>query len=112
MVSHPADYHWSSYRVNALGEQDTLIKPHPLYEGLGLDLAARQAVYRDLFHNELESTVIEDIRRATNGNFVLGNASFAMQISSALGKRVVPGKAGRPRRAPGQDPGKLLKTSK
>jgi putative transposase len=108
MVSHPADYHWSSYRVNVLGGYDALIKPHSLYEALGLDAAARQAAYRGLFHHELEPTVIEEIRRAANGNFVLGNTSFAREVSSALGKRVVPGKAGRPRRVPGQDSVKLL----
>jgi len=35
-------------------------------------------------------------RRATNGNFALGGEQFAAQISSTLGRRVVPGKAGRP----------------
>ena len=35
MVEHPADYRWSSYRVNAQGEASPLVVPHPLYEALG-----------------------------------------------------------------------------
>ena len=35
MVEHPADYRWSSYRVNAQRERSTLIKPHSLYKALG-----------------------------------------------------------------------------
>jgi putative transposase len=28
MVAHPAEYRWSSYRANAQGETDALLKPH------------------------------------------------------------------------------------
>ncbi|PTR10620.1 hypothetical protein C8R32_101150 [Nitrosospira sp. Nsp5] len=41
---------------------------------------------------------MDEIRRATNGNFILGNERFAVQVSSAIGKRVIPGKPGRPRK--------------
>lgn len=96
MVAHPAEYRWSSYRANAQGENDALVKPHPLYEALGLDAVARQAAYRELSRYELEPGLVDEIRRATNGNFTLGNERFATQVSSALGMRVVPGKSGRP----------------
>jgi putative transposase len=98
MVAHPAEYRWSSYRANAQGEVDALVKPHSLYETLGLDVATRQAAYRELFRYELESALVDEIRRATNGNFILGNEWFAVQMSSAIGKRVMPGKPGRPRK--------------
>ena len=100
MVAHPAEYRWSSYRANAQGEADALVKPHSLYEALGLDAASRQAAYRELFRHDLEPGLVDEIRRATNGNFALGNERFAAQVSSALGKRVVPGKSGRPRKIP------------
>jgi putative transposase len=107
MVAHPAEYRWSSYRANAQGETDPLVKPHPLYEALGLDAAARQAAYRELFRYELEPGLVDEIRRATNGNFALGNERFAMQVSSALEMRVVPGKSGRPRKVQEPISGKL-----
>jgi putative transposase len=42
---------------------------------------------------------VDEIRQSTNGNYVLGDARFAEQIADALGRRVLPGRAGRPRSA-------------
>ncbi len=50
----------------------------------------------ELFRYSLEPGLIDEIHRATNGNFVLGNERFKEEISMVLGKRVTPGKAGRP----------------
>ena len=96
MVVHPADYRWSSYRTNAQGDRNKLIKPHFIYEELGLTETARQASYRELFRYSLEPSLVDEIRKATNGNFVLGNDRFKEEISKTLGRRVQPGKAGRP----------------
>lgn len=98
MVAHPAEYRWSSYRVNAQGEVDALLKPHSLYEALGADAPSRQAAYRELFRYELEPGLVDEIRRATNGNYALGNEGFATQVTAALGRRSAPGKSGRPGR--------------
>jgi putative transposase len=96
MVAHPAQYRWSSYRANAQGEATTLIQPHTVYHALGQGLADRQMAYRALFQPVQDANVIDEIRRATNGNFALGNPAFVEQITAALGRRVVPGKSGRP----------------
>ena len=98
MVEHPAEYRWSSYRANAQGESDALIQPHAVYGALGPDAASRQAAYRELFRYELEPGVVDEIRRATNGNYALGSDLFTEQIAAALGRRVTPGKPGRPRK--------------
>jgi putative transposase len=98
MVEHPGEYRWSSYRANAQGDHDALLKPHPLYASLGADATSRQAAYRELFRYELEPGLVDEIRRATNGNFALGNQYFADQVSMALGRRAGPGKSGRPRK--------------
>ena len=58
----------------------------------------------ELFHYELAPRLVDDIRRATNGNFALGNKRFAAQVSSVLGRRATPGKFGRPRKAPELEP--------
>lgn len=108
MVEHPAEYRWSSYRVNAQGEESGLVAPHPLYLALGSDAAARQAAYRELFRHELEQGLVDSIRQATNGNFVLGDVRFGEQIAQALGRRVLSGKSGRPRKSPVKEPGKLF----
>lgn len=100
MVKHPADYRWSSYRTNAQGEDDALLTPHEVYLALGATDSVRQAAYRELFRSELEAGLLEQIRQASNGNFALGNVRFADEIAVALGRRVTPGKPGRPRKTP------------
>jgi putative transposase len=108
MVEHPAQYRWSSYRANAQGETNALVKSHPLYEELGADPASREAAYRELFRYELAPGLVDEIRQATNGNFALGSERFAAQVSSALGRRAQPGKSGRPRKTLEPGPGGLF----
>lgn len=98
MVEHPADYPWSSYRANGEGEASPLIQAHGLYSALGQDASLRQAAYRELFRHQLEPGVADQIRRATNGNFVLGNERFAREVEAVAGHRASPGKPGRPRK--------------
>ena len=113
MAEHPAEYRWSSYRANAQGESDALIQPHAVYDALGPDAAGRQAAYRELCRYELEPELVDEIRRATNGNYALGSDLFAEQIAAALGRRVTPGKSGRPRKVadPESTDGKNLSSS-
>jgi putative transposase len=107
-VGHPAEYRWSSYRANAQGERDILIHPHYLYSALGTDAGSRQTAYRDLFRNKLEPGLIDEILRASNGNHALGNNLFAGQISAAVGRRVIPGRSGRPRKQAEPESGRLF----
>ena len=46
MVRHPADFRWSSYRANALGEPDPMVTPHAVYCALGRNPEERRAAYR------------------------------------------------------------------
>lgn len=96
MVEHPAGYAWSSYRSNGQGMNNVLLDPHPLYRALGQTRETRCRHYRDLFRAHLEPALIDEIRQATNGNSVLGDARFSAVIEVMLRRRVTPGKAGRP----------------
>jgi putative transposase len=98
MVDHPAECRWSSYRVNAQGEASTLVTPHSLYDALGPSDVERQRAYRELFRYELDRGLVDEIRSATNGNYVLGTERFEQQVEAALGRRVSRGMAGRPRK--------------
>lgn len=98
MVNDPGDYPWSSYQTNALGENDTLLSPHYLYMRLGRKAEERRRAYRGLFESHLDDTVINNIRKATNGNYALGNERFQEEIEAVLKRRARPGKPGRPRR--------------
>lgn len=108
MVEHPAEYRWSSYRANAQGEDDPLLTPHEPYAALGTDDAARQAAYRELFRYQLEPGMVDAIRKATNGNYALGNSRFTEEISRMLGRRARPGQKGRPRKTEPPESGDLF----
>ena len=96
MVDHPADYPWSSYRFNGQGMADELLTPHPEYVALGASSEAGCRNYRALFRTHMEPGLIDEIRQATNGNFVLGNERFSREIAEMLQRRVTPNRAGRP----------------
>jgi putative transposase len=96
IVDHPGDYPWSSYRANVHGQSNDLLTCHRFYASLGQTSEERQTAYQALFNHGLDTEVIDKIRKATNGNFSLGTSRFQSGIAEALGRRVVPGKAGRP----------------
>ena len=98
----------TSYQANAEREATTLIQAHGLYSALGRDAIRRQAAYRELFRPELEPGLVDQIRRATTGNFVLGDERFAREIEAVIGCRAVPGKSGRPRKCAEPVSGALL----
>jgi putative transposase len=49
LALHPGAYPWSSYRANALGEDDALVTPHAHYCSLARSPDARSAAYAALF---------------------------------------------------------------
>jgi putative transposase len=54
LAAHPGTYRWSSYRANALGEDDALLTPHPHYCSLGRSPDARRSAYAVLFARTAE----------------------------------------------------------
>jgi putative transposase len=67
MVEHPAEHPWSSYRGNALGQEDSLLTTHGTYRRLGRNDDERHATYRQLFRSQLPKSDVEAIRAATKG---------------------------------------------
>lgn len=96
MVEDPADYSWSSYQSNALGKNISLLTPHSLYVALGSSAKEIQANYRDLFRNQVEGKLLDDIRKAANKGIVLGNERFIDEVEVLTGKALKSGKRGRP----------------
>jgi putative transposase len=90
MVIDPADYPWSSYHYNALGQPKDLVVPHPEYLRLGESNEVRQTAYRDLFKHHLSENSFTEIREATNKSWVLGNDRFKQRIQEQLDRRVEP----------------------
>ena len=97
MVEDPAHYRWTSYRAHALGQADALLTPHPLYQALGRNDAARQLAYRALFRPALDRAAVDDIRLALNQSQPLGNSRFLAKIEKITGMRREARPRGRPR---------------
>ena len=94
LVHHPRDYVWSSYRANAEGIASTIIKPHAVFLNLAANVHERQDVYRRLFDSDLDASLVDEIRKRTNGGFAIGNELFLQQAEVACGRRVTPARRG------------------
>jgi len=95
MVSHPRDYPWSSYLINAEGKQSELVVPDEQFLHLGLNNVDRRKNYKALFRHHPDANMMNNIRSSTNGNYALGDEKFKDELVIMLGRRVVPGKPGR-----------------
>ena len=87
-LSDLADYPWSSYRFNALGQANGLVTPHFEWQRLGSEDSQRQATYRTLFKYALSEAQINGIREATNNAWVLGEGLFKERIKLQLARLV------------------------
>lgn len=100
MVRRPDDYRWSSYRANGLGLADLILTPHAEYLALGRDNSSRRQAYRELCSHAADDVDLADeIRAATNGNYVCGEPRFQAEIALILNRRVSRKSAGRPKLA-------------
>ncbi|WP_417504806.1 transposase [Marinomonas gallaica] len=98
MVSHPADYKWSSYRFHAqesLELQSGLWQPHELYLKLSRQQRTRAKRYQALFKYHISDEELGRIRSATHSDMALGNARFKDEIEQLTGRRVTSRKRGR-----------------
>jgi len=97
MVANPSQYRWSSFAANAMGASNAVLTAHDEYIALGHTSAQRQAVYRDLFDESLDSGTLIRLRESLQTGTPLGNARFRQQIESALNRKVGYCRRGRPR---------------
>ena len=98
MHNHPAEYPWSSFRHNAMGEPDELVNCHPIYFELGDNSEERQSNYRALFEADILEQELTEIREATNKAWVLGSSHFKEKVQALTDRRVEKLSRGRPRR--------------
>jgi len=96
MVNAPQLYFWSSYPVNALAAASELVKPHSIYNALGLDEEERASVYKSGFDEMVDFESINDIRNAVQTGTPLGSDRFKAQIENLLQVKVGFSKRGRP----------------
>ena len=98
MVEEPVDYTWSSYRGNAIGEEDPILSAHADYLALGRSDSDRRSAYRALFESHLDQSTITQLRESLQTGTPLGNDRFRAQIEQALGRAVGFSRRGRPKK--------------
>jgi putative transposase len=96
LVRDAADYPWSSHGVNIGQAPKTFLMPHAEFAALGSSALACESAYRRLFDIDIESTVIREIREATNGGYPLAGETFKAHLKSIAPRKVERGRAGRP----------------
>jgi putative transposase len=102
MVPDPAQYRWSSYRHNGLGQTDSRITPHPVYLSIDRNEIDRQSAYRALFRSHLDEAALADLRLALSQGQPLGRDRFSDKICMAAGIRKTQKGRGRPAAKPEQ----------
>lgn len=95
MVGDPSEYAWSSYRTNGLGAASSLCTPHPEYLALG-NSYSRLTNYRALFAAHVENELATSIRHLTERGLALGDSRFVSEMERLTGRRLRPGRMGRP----------------
>ena len=94
MVEHPAEYKWSSYQYNALGEEDRLVTPHELYLRLASTPGNRQKNYTGLFSTHISQTSLDEIRSSTNKAWVVGSEHFKENVEKLTKRQSSPKRRG------------------
>lgn len=98
MVRYPADYPWSSFRANAMGEVSSLLSQHPLYLSLAPTPEERNFAYQALFGSAaLKGEDTTMIRDALKSGLPLGRPGFILQLQEVLSAKTQEGRDGRPK---------------
>jgi putative transposase len=93
MAKYPRAYPWSSHAVNSGVAVDPLISSHPEYLALGASPHRRYAIYRQLFEDAMDDSIVTAIRDATHGSLPLVSESFKAELL-ASGRKVERGRPG------------------
>jgi len=97
LVARPEEYRWSSYRVNAWGD-DSWLSPHKEYWKLGATEVDRTYAYRELFKSELSNENLHAIRNSAHYCQPVGDDRFRHQLESKYGIKCGRMQRGRPRK--------------
>ncbi|MFL0810702.1 MAG: transposase [Agarilytica sp.] len=97
MIERPEEYRWSSYGVNAWGDDSKVVVFHDEYLRLGRSKKERLANYRGLFRASLSGEDLDSIRKAAHYCQPLGDSRFCEKIASRSGVSLGQMNRGRPR---------------
>ena len=95
LVQDPRAYAWSSYRVYAEGAANSLIAPHPLYQGIGSTARQRQERYREFIQDGMRMSAPPPLARY---RFIGGTSAAVQSFERQFGLAAVRRGPGRPRK--------------
>jgi putative transposase len=87
IVSHPAEYPWSSFRANAMGYACAFLSPHAAMRALHADPVERLVAYRALFDSPQRESQIDVFRSAIKCGLAAGSPDFIERVANATGRR-------------------------
>ena len=93
-------YLWSSHRHHAGQAQDRHITPHAMYWALGNTPFAREAAYADLVRAGLNAQQMGAIANSLWHGWALGDPDYLASLSKDTDRRLMPARAGRPKKTP------------
>jgi putative transposase len=96
MVADPAAYPWSSYGANTGTRVDSLIRPHAELLALASEVSERHASYARLIAEKLDPELIRQIEEAADSGYPLASEAFKADLAARLGRKMEPGRPGRP----------------
>jgi putative transposase len=99
LVAHPQDMRWSSYAHYAGLRTDRVLTPPAAYWALGNTPFAREAAYAERVLEGLDARTWSALEQAARDGWALGSEPFVASLQQQAGRRVVKGRAGRPRKA-------------
>jgi putative transposase len=106
MVSAPRDYPWSSVAANTGQRAEAWITPHVEHAALGNDDANRYVNYLGMVNEPLDADLVRQIRESRDSGYPLASDRFKAELAARLGRKMEPGRPGRPeRRAKNVPPG-------
>ena len=91
LVREPGRYRWSSAKAHLTGQDDVLVKVKPLLERYG---DWRKVLGKDGGTDE----ALKVLRRHERTGRVLGSEGFVAKVARLVGRELMPGKPGRPRK--------------
>jgi putative transposase len=99
IVSHPADYPWSSYQERMGFSPPALLDADPVTILLGDSIERRRRSYAQYLHTSTDTADEELIRHSVNRNQLTGGSQFIRAIEQRTGLRIENRGRGRPARA-------------
>lgn len=93
LVREPEEYPWSSYRFHALGEEDPLVTPHPLYLAHSPSPHARRVAHIATSRRDLAPDELQAFRATIRGTHPRASARESTEFEHM--RRDLPGEAAR-----------------